>query len=105
MRSESKSWLTFFDYMAEPLIPWWEKLLVIAFTLAYVILPVDLLPGLIFDDLGVIGVIMLYMIWRVSRIWKIAAETQNAVADDPGRTVDVTMESTSGKSQTEEQMP
>ena len=105
MRSESKSWLTFFDYMAEKRVPWWEKLLVIAFTLAYVISPVDLLPGVFFDDLGVVGVIILYMIWRVSRIRKIAKESQNAVAEMSGRTVDVTMESTSGKSQTEEQMP
>ena len=105
MGRESESWVTFFDYMAEPRIPWWEKLLVIALTLAYVIWPVDLLPGLIFDDLGVVGVIMLYMIWRVSRIWKSAAETQNAVADDPGRTVDVTIESTSGESKTEKQLP
>ena len=105
MGRKSESWVTFFDYMAEPLIPWWEKLLVIAFTLAYVISPVDLLPGLIFDDLGVVGVIMLYMLWRVGRARTIAPDTQHAVSEGAGRIVDVATESTSGDRKIEKQLP
>ena len=57
-----------------------EKILVPVLTLIYWVWPLDLLPGLLIDDLGVTGIAMAYMNWRVMQAQK-NTQTQTATAE------------------------
>jgi uncharacterized membrane protein YkvA (DUF1232 family) len=55
------------DYFGDSRIPRKEKMWITIGTILYVISPLDLLPGLPFDDIGVLGVVLAYMNWRMKK--------------------------------------
>ena len=71
--------ISFFDYFSERRISGLEKFLIIGGTIIYIISPWDLLPGIIFDDLGILGVTLAYMNWRVK---KLQNKREQEVAED-----------------------
>ena len=70
-----------FDYLGESRISLTEKFLIIVGTIIYVISPVDLLPGIIFDDIGVAGIVLAYMNWRIKKFSRKQILPQNEEAD------------------------
>lgn len=62
------------DYFGDSRIPRKEKMWITIGTILYVISPLDLLPGLPFDDIGVLGVVLAYMNWRMKQV---VASTEN----------------------------
>ena len=56
------------DYFGDSRISRKEKMWITIGTILYVISPLDLLPGLPFDDIGVLGVVLAYMNWRVKQV-------------------------------------
>ena len=59
-----------FEYLGEPRISWIEKFLIVGGTIIYVISPLDLLPGIILDDIGITGVALAYINWRIKKLEK-----------------------------------
>ena len=63
------------DYFGESKIPKKEKIWITILTVIYILSPLDLMPGLPFDDIGVLGVALAYMNWRMKQITKESAIT------------------------------
>lgn len=55
------------DYFGDSRISRKEKIWITIGTILYVISPLDLLPGLPFDDIGVLGIVLAYMNWRMKK--------------------------------------
>jgi uncharacterized membrane protein YkvA (DUF1232 family) len=64
----NNSLVNVFEYFRERRIPRLEKFLVLGFMAAYIISPLDLWPGMPFDDIGVSGLVLAYMIWRTGKV-------------------------------------
>ena len=68
-----------FSYFAEKRISATEKVLLVLGVLIYWISPVDLMPLVLIDDIGITGAVMAYMNWRVNHLPTISS-TDNAGA-------------------------